>query len=124
MVEGELNPWLEEVLDQTTIPEQVSLVRELSPGLPMVKFDRDKMRRVVINLITNAIQAVMAQYEIRNEEGDSYHPQVKVYTSKIVSSGYFGDPVMIDSEKYGFYGAVLKLFRVHELSKIFHGVKN
>ncbi|MCJ2557407.1 MAG: hypothetical protein LN415_10015, partial [Candidatus Thermoplasmatota archaeon] len=51
VVEGELNPWLEEVLDQISIPGQVTLVRGLSPGLPMVSFDQEKMRRVLINLI-------------------------------------------------------------------------
>jgi PAS domain S-box-containing protein len=46
---GDLHTWLEAVLDQTTIPEQVSQVRELYLGLPMVSFDRDRLQRVVIN---------------------------------------------------------------------------
>ncbi len=83
MVEGDLHSWLDAVLDQTTIPEQVSLVRKLSPGLPMVTFDRAKLQRVVINLVNNAIQAVMARYEARNEKNDPYQAQVKLATSLV-----------------------------------------
>lgn len=81
MLEEELNPWLEKVLDQVTIPEQVSLVSELPPGLPMVRFDRDKLQRVVLNLVSNAIQAVIERQERwQEEEKESYHPRVKVAT--------------------------------------------
>jgi signal transduction histidine kinase len=83
MVEGEINPWLEEVLGQITVPEQVTLVRELYPELPMVQFDRDKLRRVLINLVANAIQAVTARYEARNEKNDPYQAQVKLATSLV-----------------------------------------
>lgn len=76
---GEINPWLEEVLDQVSLPEQVSLVRDLAAELPMVHFDREKMRRVVINLVENAIQAVLARQS--NESIDSYKPWIVVRTS-------------------------------------------
>ncbi len=81
MVEEELNPWLEKVLDQTAIPEQVAMIRELSPGLLMVRFDKEKMRRVVINLVENALQAVIARQERLKKEDDPYQPQMKVSTS-------------------------------------------
>ena len=83
MVEGDLHTWLEAVLDQTTIPEQVSLVWELAPGLPMVSFDRDKLQRVVINLINNAVQAVIERQERFKHEDELYQPQVKVATSLV-----------------------------------------
>ena len=38
--------------------------------------------------------------------------------SGIVSSGYSDDPVMINSEKYGFIGAVVKPFNLRELADI------
>jgi signal transduction histidine kinase len=81
VVEGELNPWLEEVLDQISIPGQVTLVRELSPGLPMVSFDQEKMRRVLINLVNNAVQAVIDRHERFKQEDGLYQPQVKAATS-------------------------------------------
>jgi signal transduction histidine kinase len=46
--QGEINQLLEKVLEEMATPEQVTLVGELSPELPMVFFDRDKIRRVVI----------------------------------------------------------------------------
>ncbi len=86
MIEGELNPWLEEVLDQTTIPEPVSLVCDISAVLPMVCFDKEKMRRVVINMVENAIQAVLARQESMKDKDRPYQPQVKLSTSVVENS--------------------------------------
>jgi signal transduction histidine kinase len=80
-VYGEINPWLEEVLDQMTIPDQVTLIRKLPPILPSVQFDPEKMRRVIINLVENAIQAVTARQVAEIEQGRPYSPQVIVATS-------------------------------------------
>ena len=79
--QGEINPWLEKVLDEITIPENVVLVTEYSPDLPMVRFDRDKMHRVVFNLVNNALQAITASHDSLNEKQGPYQPQVKVSTS-------------------------------------------
>ena len=79
--QGEINPWLEKVLEEITIPEQVALVSEFSPDLPMVRFDRDKMHRVMFNLVNNALQAVTARHDRLNKEEGPYQPQVKVSTS-------------------------------------------
>lgn len=81
VVQGEINPWLEEILDQMTTPNSVPLLRNLSPLLPPVQFDREKMRRVVINLVENAVQAVLARETAAEEEGLSYKPFVRVSTS-------------------------------------------
>ncbi len=83
MVEVDLNHWLKEVLDHITVPDQASLARELSPGLPMVLFDRDKLQRVTINLVNNAIQAVIDRHERFKQEDELYQPQVKVATSMV-----------------------------------------
>ena len=83
MVVGNLNLWLEEILDQIETPQSVKLIRDLSPELPKTRFDRDKMRRVVINLVTNAVQAVRSREEGRKEEGGQYHPEVRVATSAV-----------------------------------------
>jgi signal transduction histidine kinase len=79
--QGEINPWLEKVLDEITIPENVALITECSPDLPMVHFDRDKMHRVVFNLVNNALQAVTARHDSLNEKEGPYQPKVKVSTS-------------------------------------------
>jgi two-component system cell cycle sensor histidine kinase/response regulator CckA len=36
----------------------------------------------------------------------------------IVSSGYSNDPVMAEYKKYGFYGAVVKPYKVHQLAHV------
>ena len=80
---GDLNTWLERVLNEISIPDEVSVVRELYPGLPMVPFDRDKLQRVVINLVNNAVHAVIDRQERWQEEKGPYQPQVKVATFKV-----------------------------------------
>jgi signal transduction histidine kinase len=50
--------WLLEVLHDQHLPAEIALV--LDPGAPdcKISIDRDRMRRVVINLIENAVQAM------------------------------------------------------------------
>jgi Na+/proline symporter/signal transduction histidine kinase len=80
-VYGEINPWLEEVLDQIGTGDSINLRRELPPVLPSVQFDPEKMRRVIINLVENAIQAVTERQTTEQEQGRAYVPQVTVATS-------------------------------------------
>ena len=82
VIHGKINPLLEEILEETTTPEQVALVSDFSPELPMVLFDRDKMRRVMINLIQNAFKAVNLRRDMWNDEEGPYQPLVKVTSSK------------------------------------------
>ena len=81
-IHGEINPLLEKVLEEMATPEQVTLVGDFSPELPMVLFDRDKMRRVVINLVLNAFKAVTMRREKWDEGKSPYQPLVKVTSSK------------------------------------------
>ncbi len=81
MRKGALNPWLERALDQIEIPDQVRLDYEPSPDIPMVHFDQEKMRRVVINLVENAFESVIERQEGLKKEDVPYEPQVKVSTS-------------------------------------------
>ncbi len=83
MLERELNPFLEEVLAGMTFPEPVHMLREMAPDLPMVRFDREKLQRVMNNLVTNAIQAVVVRQEGWKEEEGPYQPQVKLATSLV-----------------------------------------
>ena len=79
LVTGEINPWLEKVLDQIAVPKGVSVKRKLAAALPPVRFDGEKLRRMVINLMENAIQAVLARSA--KEEGGHYRPFVTVSTT-------------------------------------------
>ncbi len=79
LVTGEINPWLETVLDQITIPQGITVKRKLAAELPPVRFDGETLRRVVINLIENAFQAVQARSA--KEGSGPYRPLIRVSTS-------------------------------------------
>jgi signal transduction histidine kinase len=53
-----IDQWLAEVLDEQPIPRGVVLARKLDAPGCHVSFDPDQMRRVVINLVENATQAL------------------------------------------------------------------
>ena len=53
-----LDDWLGAVLDEQTLPPGIALERRLgAPGL-VLRLDEDRLRRVIINLIDNAAQAI------------------------------------------------------------------
>ncbi len=59
-IKGELTDidrWLNSVLDEQEIPEDIECVRELNSGI-ILPIDRERMRRVVNNVVTNAVQAM------------------------------------------------------------------
>ncbi len=58
-----VDDWLSEVLDELSVPREITLVRELGAGTAQVAFDRDRLRRVVINLVDNARDAVLARVD-------------------------------------------------------------
>ena len=62
------------------------MLREMAPDLPKVSFDREKLQRVVNNLVTNAIQAVVVRQEGWKDKDDPYQPQIKLATS-VVENG-------------------------------------
>ena len=53
-----IDTWLGEVLDEQKIPEHIELMRDFAAGNRAVLFDADRFRRVIINLIDNAAQAI------------------------------------------------------------------
>jgi signal transduction histidine kinase len=53
------DPWLEEVLEEQRLPADVTLVKKLDADC-LIAIDIERMRRVVINLVDNAAQALMA----------------------------------------------------------------
>jgi signal transduction histidine kinase len=50
--------WLSELLDEQELPPHVEIVRDLRVGGVRISIDPDRLRRVVINLVDNAVQAI------------------------------------------------------------------
>jgi signal transduction histidine kinase len=53
-----LDAWLGEVLDELQIPEGIAVERRFGASEGFVELDVNRFRRVVINLVDNALQAV------------------------------------------------------------------
>ncbi len=60
-----LDVWLSEVLAEQFVPSCITINRELQAGGATVAFDREQIRRAVINLVENACQAMVI-----DESGD------------------------------------------------------
>jgi PAS domain S-box-containing protein len=71
-----LDSWLAEVLDEQQIPQRIALVREFGVGNPIVSVDADRLRRVIINLVDNAAQAI----EGDRDGSSSVPPRIVVRT--------------------------------------------
>ena len=54
----EVDTWLEDVLNEQRVPDGITLKRELGARGHRLSFDPERLRRVVINLIENAAQAM------------------------------------------------------------------
>jgi PAS domain S-box-containing protein len=83
-VEGEINIWLERVLDEIKESRDIAIRRQLGGKTMRANFDPEKLRRVVINLLENAFQAVRERK--RSSGSRSYRPEVEV-SSKAVEDG-------------------------------------
>ena len=77
---GEINPFIEKVLDRMELPPGVALIRELDPSDPTVPFDSHKLERAVGNLIDNAVNAVVARFEASANTVPAYTPEITVRT--------------------------------------------
>ena len=53
----DVDRWLDTMLDEQEIPEQISVIRSLNAGIEL-DVDREQLRRCVVNLLTNACQAM------------------------------------------------------------------
>jgi signal transduction histidine kinase len=56
-----VDDWLGELLDEQVVPSTVTLARELQTDPALARFDPDRFRRVIINLIENSAQAFTDQ---------------------------------------------------------------
>ena len=71
-------PWIKELVVQMEESETVRIETRLAENLPPVPHDQEKIRRVLVNLIENAVQAVQARQETMEKEGRRYAPQVRL----------------------------------------------
>jgi len=53
-----INRVIEDTLTRMTIPENIKLTRKLDADLPEVNIDPDQIQQVLVNIITNAVQAM------------------------------------------------------------------
>jgi PAS domain S-box-containing protein len=83
MVKEDITPWLAQVIEQIQEAQGITVTKELSTQLPAVPHDQEKMRRVVINVIDNAIQAVRAKSVAANGGSVDYHPNIKIKTHHV-----------------------------------------
>ncbi len=81
MVVGEINPWLEQVLNELPTPNDTGINIRLEANLPKIQFDKEKMRRVIVNLIDNALQASAEQKQRKAD--DIYEPIIEISSTRI-----------------------------------------
>jgi signal transduction histidine kinase len=69
---GDVNEVMQATLAGVPFPEEIVVVTQLAEGLPLVPLDPSQMERVLLNLITNAVQAMPegGQLEVRTWEED------------------------------------------------------
>lgn len=82
MVTDHFNPWVEELLNQEQEKQSIQLQRKLANHLPPVAHDQEKMRRVLVNLIDNALQAVKEKEELCQKNAVPYDPTVCIVTQQ------------------------------------------
>jgi PAS domain S-box-containing protein len=78
MVKGEINPWIEQILDDMQEEKDIALTKVLAENLPSIHFDKEKMRRVVVNLLDNAFQGIRERKIKENKK--PFQPGVNVST--------------------------------------------
>ncbi|WP_161807202.1 PAS domain-containing protein [Desulfatitalea tepidiphila] len=78
MVKEALTPWLAQVIQQLKESEGMAIAADLGTDLPAVPHDREKMRRVIINVLDNAIQAVRAREQAEKAAGAPYVPEIRL----------------------------------------------
>jgi signal transduction histidine kinase len=66
-----VDPWLESILDEQTLPERIVLRRDLAAAAVEVPLDADRFRRVIVNLFDNACQAMVEDGE--RPDGEPEH---------------------------------------------------
>ena len=65
---------IDDAISHTTIPENIKLTKNVAAGLPEIQIDTDQIRQVLVNMITNAVQAMPegGKLAIAAREKDSF----------------------------------------------------
>jgi PAS domain S-box-containing protein len=79
-VNGEINSYLQSLLTDFAEVSEVKISYCFAPEVPPLFFDREKMRRVFVNLLTNAVQAVDSKKELSKRDNYSFQPDIRVST--------------------------------------------
>lgn len=56
--QGDLNDLINQIVDKQNLPDNILIKTTLDSTLPLFAFDHNQMRRIIDNLVTNAIQAM------------------------------------------------------------------
>lgn len=75
IVKEDPTPWLKQVVEQVQEQEDIEISLQLGEKLLPVPHDQEKMRRVIINLLLNAVYAVKTRSENNNRH---YQPRVQL----------------------------------------------
>jgi signal transduction histidine kinase len=76
----EITLWLRRLLDDFCETINVQVNYQPAADILLVLFDREKMRRVMLNLLTNAVQAVAEHKRQAQKKGDAYQGSIKILT--------------------------------------------
>ncbi len=79
VAKGPLRPWLKKLIEQIEETRSMTIESRLPDDLPAITHDPEKLRRVFINLIENALHAIKDRDE-RNREArrEGYRPRISV----------------------------------------------
>jgi PAS domain S-box-containing protein len=80
MVNEDIHSWLVQLLDQQQ-EQGIDIDRKLAPALPAVPHDPEKLRRVIINIMDNAIQAVKARQDREPRRQTAESPCIRISTA-------------------------------------------
>jgi signal transduction histidine kinase len=81
-----IDSWLGELLTELSPPQDVAVVRDFKASGYRLKFDPDRMRHVVVNLMENATHA-LAQFEGERKITIATRVTQRVYELTIADSG-------------------------------------
>lgn len=76
----EITLWMRQLLDEFYETANVKVGYQPASEPQPVSFDPQKMRRVVLNLLDNAVQAVTEREQHAKEKGHAYQSSIKVHT--------------------------------------------
>jgi signal transduction histidine kinase len=79
-VRQEINAWLQRLLADFAQSSETKIACHLASDAPPLFYDREKMRRVVVNLLLNAVQAVNSKKEQSKRDDSSFHPDIRMST--------------------------------------------